>query len=76
METRRKKKKKILKVIISLTLGKLLFDGDDDAEIDPVNIVSSRTRGKRLNYAKEAQKSQAPPEEDEDDDEDFEAPQE
>jgi hypothetical protein len=38
-------------------------------EINPENIVGSRTRGKNIDYAKAAQ--ELPEDDDEDDDEDF-----
>ena len=39
------------------------------AEIDPQNIVGSRTRGKNIDYAKAAQ--ELPEDDDEEDDDDF-----
>lgn len=41
------------------------------AEIDPSNIVSRRTRGKKIDYAKEAQAAGNELEEDEEDDEEY-----
>jgi hypothetical protein len=43
----------------------------DMAEIDPSNIVGRRTRGKKIDYAKEAQAAGNELEDDEEDDEDF-----
>lgn len=43
----------------------------DMAEIDPSNIVGRRTRGKKIDYAKEAQAAGHELEDDEEDDEDF-----
>lgn len=40
-------------------------------EIDPSNIVSRRTRGKKIDFAKEAEAAGDDLEDDEDDDEDF-----
>lgn len=45
-------------------------DEDNMEEIDPSNIVSSRTRGKTIDYAK-ANEELGEEDEDEDDDEDF-----
>ncbi|KAL5402129.1 hypothetical protein PMIN06_011476 [Paraphaeosphaeria minitans] len=47
-------------------------DDDTMAEIDPTNIVGSRTRGKNIDFAKAAQ--ELGEDEDEDDDEDFNDP--
>ena len=47
-------------------------DEDTLAEIDPTNIVGSRTRGKTIDFAKAAQ--ELGEDEDEDDDEDFNDP--
>jgi hypothetical protein len=47
-------------------------DEDTMAEIDPTNIVGSRTRGKNIDFAKAAQ--ELGEDEDEDDDEDFNDP--
>jgi hypothetical protein len=44
-------------------------DEDTMAEIDPTNIVGSRTRGKNIDFAQELGED-----EDEDDDEDFNDP--
>ncbi|TKA75408.1 hypothetical protein B0A55_05788 [Friedmanniomyces simplex] len=48
-------------------------DEDNMEEIDPDNIVGSRTRGKNIDYAEAAKKLEAEQgDEDDDDDEDFE----
>jgi len=47
---------------------------DDLEEIDPTNIVSRRTRGKKIDYAKEAEAAGNDLEEDDDDDEEYVAP--
>jgi len=49
---------------------------EDMAEIDPSNIVGRRTRGKKIDYAKEAQAAGNELEDDEEDDEDFVEPPE
>jgi hypothetical protein len=41
------------------------------AEIDPTNIVSRRTRGKKIDYAKEAAAAGNELEEDDDEDEEY-----
>jgi len=41
------------------------------AEIDPSNIVGRRTRGKKIDYAKEAELAGKELEDDEDDDEEY-----
>ena len=46
----------------------------DMQEIDPSNIVSRRTRGKKIDFAKEAEAAGDDLEDDEDDDEDFVPP--
>ncbi|KAI9860973.1 MAG: hypothetical protein M1824_002739 [Vezdaea acicularis] len=45
-------------------------------EIDPSNIVGSRTRGKKIDFRKAATEAGDELEEDEDDDDDFQAPAE
>jgi hypothetical protein len=40
-------------------------------EIDPTNIVSRRTRGKKIDYAKEAEAAGNELEEDDEDDEEY-----
>jgi hypothetical protein len=46
----------------------------DMAEIDPTNIVSRRTRGKKIDFAKEAQAAGNDLEEDDDEDEEYVRP--
>ena len=43
----------------------------DMAEIDPTNIVSRRTRGKKIDFAKEAQAAGNDLEDDDEEDEEY-----
>lgn len=68
---------------LPLTLALILFlryiDEEEDGineEIDPSNIVGSRTRGKKIDFRKAATEAGDELEEDEDDDDDFQAPAE
>ena len=49
-------------------------DEDNMEEIDPDNIVGTRTRGKQIDYAKAAAEDELGEDEDDDDD-DFEEPE-
>lgn len=49
-------------------------DGLDMEEIDPTNIVGRRTRGKKIDYAKEAAAAGNDLEDDDEDDEEYVIP--